>query len=188
MMLAMGTAAKKPAGKQANFSEAQNAALRNDLKEFVKANKLTQDRLGELLDEEQQSAGRHLAAKNPTGFSYQTATRAARLFGFSGVDDYFRERGVGFDLRAREPVGDAGAAQQADGMRAARAVKVSEAAIQMVNDSVPPGEFHHSMWWATRYIYQQEAINAAERAPAPAVPPSTRAVETPRSRRKVGNA
>ena len=163
MMLAM---APKRAGKNPNFTDEQNAVLREELMAFMQENDLNQPAMAKKLGIEQPSVGRYVQAKNPTGFAYPIATKIARLRGYIGVDALFATRGVALDAKAAE-VDPTLHPTQADGMRSARAVRVSEKAIQLVNKRHDPGVFHTAMWWCTQYISQQEALDEARREVEP---------------------
>jgi len=178
-MMAAGSMAmaRRPRGKPQNFTPEQNDALRKALLDWKDQNELTQQQVGEKLHVEQQGVARLLSAKGDGGFSYQTATRAARILGYIGVDAFFEAVGVALDRRAADP-DPTTHPTQADGMRAARIVGVSEKAIIMVNRDVPAGEYHKASWWCTRYQIQQEALDEARRELEPkakqSAPKSTR--------------
>jgi len=174
------TMPRKAAGKPQNFTPEQNEALRKALLEFKERNELNQEQLGGKLGVEQQNAGRLLSVKG-SGFSYQTGTRAARLLGYIGVDAFFEAQGVGLDRRAADPDPTTNSTQ-ADGMRSARAVGISEKAIQLVNRRHAESGFHTSRWWCTQYIAQQDALDEARRELEPKQAPVA-----PRSKRAVAN-
>lgn len=147
------------AGKPQNFTDEQNELLRRELVAFKERNGLTQEELGKKLDVEQQSAGRLLSVRG-SGFSYVTATRAAQLLGYVGVDAFFLDKGVALGQKAPDvdPTIDA---RQAQGMVHARALGASEKAIQLVNRRVDKVNYYSAAWWCTRYLEQEEALREA---------------------------
>lgn len=159
MMLAMGV---KKQGKNPNFTEEQNAVLREALVGFMERNGLNQPAMAKMLKIEQPSVGRYVQAKNPTGFAYPVATKVARLAGYIGVDALFAAKGVALDAKATEPdpnVDD----RQAMGMVHARALGASERAIQLVNRRVDKVNYYSAAWWCTRYLEQEESLREAMR-------------------------
>lgn len=75
------------------FSEAQNAALRDALREIRGRRHYSQVALGNVLGIKQQNVSR-LLVEDAAGFSYESALRLVRLMGFRSVETFFERRAV----------------------------------------------------------------------------------------------
>lgn len=84
---------KKRRGRSDTFTPEQNAQLRAELTKLWREESLSQEGLGSVLGVGQQAASR-LLGRASAGFSYLTATRLVQYLGHSGVDEFFRARGV----------------------------------------------------------------------------------------------
>lgn len=84
---------RKTRGQPRAFTDPQNAALHEGLRELLRRKDLSQAALGELLGVSQQGA-RRLMKFEEAGFSHPTATTLVRILGFSSVDTFFRSRRV----------------------------------------------------------------------------------------------
>lgn len=160
MMLSMGRETR-PRGKPQNFTPEQNDALRRALNQYMRENQMSQSEMGKILHIEQQNVGR-LMNSLAQGFSYTTATRLVRRMGFIGVDAFFEVRSVALDKKAHDVDRNVDA-RQADAMAHARALGVSEKAIQLVNKRIDKVNYYSSAWWCTQYLNQQESLDEARK-------------------------
>jgi transcriptional regulator with XRE-family HTH domain len=162
-------------GKPENFTREQVEVLRRGLNQWIatenaeraKANRkaLTQAEIGEALGITQQTVGKLLSS--PSGMSYQTATRLARLCRFAGVDELFAselgdrwlDEQKGIDVVQRSAI------------RHALHLEISLEAIEAVNKKLSGTHFQKARMWVDRYSAMQDAIDAAR---LEAVPKSRR--------------
>lgn len=198
MMLSMGSARRekfpvRSGGKPQNYTREQNACLRAELEAWRKRSGLTKTAIGPRIGVSQQNVSNFL--NNPrSGVSTPTAVAIAQAVGFPSPDDLFAARGVpGFRANdaspaPHDPTKAAPEAQQAEGALHARAMRVSERAIQIVDSNVPRGQFHKASWWCQQYIQQQQSLDEAARviesSHAPASTDVAPASAEPNTRRK----
>lgn len=75
------------------FTDAQNAALREALKDMKARKGLSQAGIGVVLGIKQQNVGRVLNSTTD-GFAWATATRLVRALGYASPETFFRAKGV----------------------------------------------------------------------------------------------
>lgn len=167
--------------KKKNFSDEQNAALREALRRYVDQHHITnQTEIGDLLGVTQQTASSFLAGKSDLSFG--SARRIALLVGADGVEDFLDGLGLLPD-RLKAPEEADPYPNRAFAVRLARRINLSSSAITAVRSMMGAGlESRKQAWWMTQIVAFDEEHKQAAREVAAAKKKHER--ETRRRRRR----